>query len=286
MKKQHMNEFNEHSFPVDVAREAGVVPALIYKLISYWIVRNQTEGRHFHDGKYWMYNSLNDFRRTLDYLTRRQIEVALEKLVDGGWIIVGHFAADKRDRTNWYTVGKCVKCISQNCEMNVTNSGNVRARVFNETIKEPIKEHSPARARGNENENENGNGKNTDQNREDVTSGDDPVFQAHDNPIPPENLYPKSPEEVMEIAASPMCATPCTRDQAEEYFLARAAVDWVDGAGRRVSPGAVVYDLRKWMLRKTQENRSPSRDMTSPEAAWRREKEANDRLWAARNGGK
>ena len=54
----------------------------------------------------------------------------------------------------------------------------------------------------------------------------------------------------MAIAEDPRCAVQITREQAEKYFLTRDTADWVDAsaARRRISPGKIYGDLRKWVL--------------------------------------
>lgn len=111
----------EHSFDTDVAAEVGVVPAILYRNILHWVEKNKANGRHLHDGRYWTYNSMPAFQTLFPYLTKRQIEYSLKQLTDKGWIAVGHFADDKKDRTNWYTILKIVRCKTQNCEMSDTN---------------------------------------------------------------------------------------------------------------------------------------------------------------------
>ena len=61
--------------------------------------------------------------------------------------------------------------------------------------------------------------------------------------------YPQSVDEVLAIAEDPRCAVQITREQAEAYFLARDTADWIDAARRRISPGKIYGDLRRWALR-------------------------------------
>lgn len=70
---------------------------------------------------------------------------------------------------------------------------------------------------------------------------------AQENP-PAQKFYPQSIDEVLEMAADPRCAVVMSRDQAEAYFLARDSVDWIDAAGRRIPPGKVYGDIRRWVL--------------------------------------
>ena len=61
--------------------------------------------------------------------------------------------------------------------------------------------------------------------------------------------YPKTVDEVMAIAADPRCAVEITREQAEEYFLTRDTAEWVDAARRKIQPGKVYNDLKRWVFR-------------------------------------
>lgn len=65
----------------------------------------------------------------------------------------------------------------------------------------------------------------------------------------PRPRYPENVDEVLEIAGDPRCAVRITREQAEAYFLARDTTDWIDACGRRITPGKVYGDLRRWALR-------------------------------------
>lgn len=68
-------------------------------------------------------------------------------------------------------------------------------------------------------------------------------------PPAPAAWYPGSVDEVLEIAEDPRCAVKISRQQAEAYFLARDTADWVDACGRKIAPGKVFGDLRRWALR-------------------------------------
>ena len=66
---------------------------------------------------------------------------------------------------------------------------------------------------------------------------------------PARGKYPQSVDDVLKIAADPRCAEICDREQAKAYFLARDTTDWVDACGRRISPGKVYGDLKRWLMR-------------------------------------
>lgn len=72
---------------------------------------------------------------------------------------------------------------------------------------------------------------------------------GRENSRPPaKDRYPQSIEEIMSIAGQPTCAMPITREQAEAYYLNRASADWIDAARRKITPGNIPLDLKKWLL--------------------------------------
>lgn len=89
--------------------------------------------------------------------------------------------------------------------------------------------------------------------------------------------YPKSVEEVMAIAADPRCAVEISREQAEAYFLTRDTADWIDAARRKIQPGKVYGDLRRWVMKDRQQGGGTAGAASSAEAefeAMRRQNEA------------
>ena len=114
----------DHSFNIEVAKELGIAPAVILNNMYWWIEKNKANEKHFHDGYYWTYNSRKAYVLQFPYLTERQIEYALKKLIDEGYIITGNYNKASFDRTLWYAITKKGYCILQNCEMEKTNFVN------------------------------------------------------------------------------------------------------------------------------------------------------------------
>lgn len=110
----------EHSFDVDVAKQYGIPAAILLKNIYFWIEKNRANEKNFFDGLYWTYNSRKAFAELFPYLTERQIDYALQKLIDDGIIITGNYNKAPYDRTLWYAVTKKGYSILQNCEMEAT----------------------------------------------------------------------------------------------------------------------------------------------------------------------
>ncbi len=72
--------------------------------------------------------------------------------------------------------------------------------------------------------------------------------------ITPAGSYPQTVEDVLKIAASPFCGMKCTQIQAEVYLANRKATAWEDAARRKIMPGNVPYDLKRWLIREQQLN--------------------------------
>jgi len=77
--------------------------AIIYQNIKYWCSQNEVNGRHFHDGRYWTYNSIEAFTIQFPFWTAAKIRGLLAKLEKEGWIKTGEYNTLPADRTKWYT---------------------------------------------------------------------------------------------------------------------------------------------------------------------------------------
>lgn len=111
----------EHSFNVEIAKEYGIVEAILLKHIYYWILKNKANNKYFYDDNYWTYNSTKAFAELFPYLSKRQIEYSLKKLIDKGLIVKGNYNKVTYDRTSWYAITKLGYSILQNCEIEMTN---------------------------------------------------------------------------------------------------------------------------------------------------------------------
>ena len=94
-----------HHFNVQVAEELGVNAAILAANVQFWCAKNEANEskRHFHDGRYWTFNSRSALTKLFPYLSEKQIRGALDKCVEAGLLICGNYNNDKRDRTKWYS---------------------------------------------------------------------------------------------------------------------------------------------------------------------------------------
>lgn len=80
----------------------GLREAIFIGYFRCWILHNKNNEKHFHDGHYWTYNSLDALVKQMPYLTRDQARQVLKSLKDQGVIITGNYNNISFDRTVWY----------------------------------------------------------------------------------------------------------------------------------------------------------------------------------------
>jgi len=95
---------HSHSFDTGIACELGVNAAIVYNHILYWLKHNKIKNQNFYDDHTWMYETIEKISEFFEYLTIRQVRLALKLLVDSGLLIEGNFNLNKFDRTTWYSV--------------------------------------------------------------------------------------------------------------------------------------------------------------------------------------
>ena len=91
-----------HHFNVEIAKHYGVFAAVILDQFIYWIDQNTASGTHIHNGKAWACASYETLCKIFPYFTKRQIEHAVDKLIEKGVIEVGFFAKNRFNRTRYF----------------------------------------------------------------------------------------------------------------------------------------------------------------------------------------
>lgn len=113
----------EHRFEAHAAEVVGVNAAILLHNLAYWVNHNRCNGLNLHDGAYWTYNSNKAFREQFPYMSRNCVEGAIKRLAEGGYILIGDYNVDKRDRTRWFTVTESGFMLDRNDECGVV--GNI-----------------------------------------------------------------------------------------------------------------------------------------------------------------
>jgi len=93
-----------HSFDIEIAKKYGVEVAVVLNNIAFWINKNRANNKHFHDGRYWTYNSIKAFRELFPYWSFKQMRNILNKLKETGVILIGNFNEKNYDQTTWYAL--------------------------------------------------------------------------------------------------------------------------------------------------------------------------------------
>ena len=82
-----------------VAEMYGVDGAVFISRLQFWIEKNAANDRHWHEGRYWTYNSLRAMEKLFPFWSRRQIERIVKNLRDKGVLLTANYARDTHDRT-------------------------------------------------------------------------------------------------------------------------------------------------------------------------------------------
>ncbi len=93
-----------HSFNIEIAKEAGVNGAVILENLYFWQNKNKANDKNFFDGDYWVYNSIKAWNKLFPYFSEKQIRSALKKIESLGFIKTGNYSKLKYNRTKWYSL--------------------------------------------------------------------------------------------------------------------------------------------------------------------------------------
>jgi len=114
----------QHSFDISIAKQYGIEPAIILNNLHFWHERNKANNKHFHDGKFWVYNSVTAWMELFPYLSRDKIKNALTKLRDNNLVETANYNENKYDKTLWYGLTDFALSILQNSPMGFADSTN------------------------------------------------------------------------------------------------------------------------------------------------------------------
>ena len=79
-----------HSYDTDLAIAlGGIAEAVVLKEIAYWCKRNEESGKNEHDGRFWTYNSQQEWQNSFPELNARGV---LLRLREGGWLLAAKYS--------------------------------------------------------------------------------------------------------------------------------------------------------------------------------------------------
>lgn len=85
-------------------KEIGLNGAIVLQQIHYWLKQNERDGRNYHDGRYWTYNTFDAWQDQFPFWCIRTIKSIFTKLENDGLLIVGNYNESRYDRTKWYSI--------------------------------------------------------------------------------------------------------------------------------------------------------------------------------------
>lgn len=104
--KMNMSEKNHttHSFSVQLATEIGLEECLILQHFLFGHQLNAENQDMLKDGYIWFFTSRRNILTIFPYLTEQKLKTAINKLLEGNYIIKGNYSNNKMLKTNWYAL--------------------------------------------------------------------------------------------------------------------------------------------------------------------------------------
>ena len=110
-----------HSFSVEVASKYDVHQALLLQHFSFWYLKNKADDVNFFSSDYWVRMKLEKLGEYFPYLTQRQLNYTLSKLIENRLLKSEKFNQKRNDRTNWYTFTNSGKKLLKIDKKSLTN---------------------------------------------------------------------------------------------------------------------------------------------------------------------
>lgn len=135
-----------HSFDIDVAEKYGIKEALLINHFAFYISVNKRSKKNFHDGKTWVYHTIDELASYFPYMTKDEVRTTVDRLCNGKTrkskgeneyqpiLQKGNYNKTTFDHTTWYSF------IEEGC----LNSNNCyeRAQAQIDLVESPNREGS------------------------------------------------------------------------------------------------------------------------------------------------
>jgi hypothetical protein len=82
----------------------GTNESLFLTNLCFWIEKNKANRVNYHDGHYWVYNTMEAWAELFPYFSKYQIRHLIDKMRSQGVLLVGAYNRIQYDRTQWYSV--------------------------------------------------------------------------------------------------------------------------------------------------------------------------------------
>lgn len=84
----------------DIAKVLGLNETIVLQQINYWLEVNTRKNHNFRDGKYWTYNTIEEF----PFWSKETVKRIFKKLREMKLLLIGNYNTMKLDRILWYTI--------------------------------------------------------------------------------------------------------------------------------------------------------------------------------------
>jgi len=105
----------DHHFDIKIAKKYGVDEAIFLDYLYHWIEKNEANGRHYYEGRYWTYNTIEAYMQIFPYWNYRQIRHIVDKLRNSGLILTAYFNSSNNCKALWYALGDEIYSYYKDC---------------------------------------------------------------------------------------------------------------------------------------------------------------------------
>ena len=99
MSKLLINEPPLQVLP-SLAKAIGINEAVVLQQIHYWV----SQKRHLYDGRYWTYNTYEDWNEQFSYMSKSGLRKVIHRLESKGLVMSHNYNKNSFDHTKWYTI--------------------------------------------------------------------------------------------------------------------------------------------------------------------------------------
>jgi hypothetical protein len=133
---------------VDLAKILGLNESIIIQQLHYWIEKFRGNDSHYHEGRTWVFNSIESWQEQFPFWGRNTIVRTFEKLTKEGYVLAGNYNKEKFDKTKWYAINyekleEIEKSINPKWVNGVTQNGLTEEPKMGEPIPKTTTETTP-----------------------------------------------------------------------------------------------------------------------------------------------
>lgn len=82
----------------------GLNEAIILQQVHYWLKHKEKSGQNYIDGRYWVYNTYEQWQKQFPFWSIMTIRRTMTKLENKGLLIAENYNKAGFDKTKWYTI--------------------------------------------------------------------------------------------------------------------------------------------------------------------------------------